>query len=100
MIIIKINIVDRILRRDKNIKVSISNEIKNNKHKLFILDSYCIQDSSLYNLVIKFDVDTVKSVFPYKFSNENNFFYIGPTPLIHFYNDISIEEYNKIYMNN
>ena len=47
-----------------------------------------------------FEVDTVKSIFPYKFYTEDHLFYVGSTPDIKFYEDILTQEYNKNYSYN
>jgi len=85
-----------ILRDDKIIKLTISKD----KHSFTILDSYCILTDSLSRLGKNFEVETIKSIFPYKFANEDLLFYKGKTPTINFYENISKEEYNKIYSNN
>ena len=40
--------------------------------------------SSLAKLGKSWDVNTLKTSFPYSFVNKNNLNYIGPTPLDHF----------------
>jgi DNA polymerase type B, organellar and viral len=50
---------------------------------------------SLRNLGKVFGVDTQKSIFPYTFVNKNNLDYIGPVPDYKYFNNISIDEYNK-----
>lgn len=80
-------------RDDKIIKLI----IKKGNNSLTILDSYCMLVNKLEKLAEDFCVATQKSVFPYKFSLENNLFYKGQTPDIKFYNDLSEKDYNKIY---
>lgn len=41
-----------------------------------------------------------KSVFPYKFATQDHLNYIGNTPAIDFYDDLSLEDYSKIYTEN
>ena len=88
--------ISQILRDDKIIRLT----IRKDKNVLTIVDSYCILTNSLSALSKHFDVETSKSLFPYKFSVENNLFYIGQTPGIKYYNDISQLEYNKLYSDN
>lgn len=42
------------------------------------------------------DVYNLKSVFPYKFANHKNLFYIGDKPSIEYYEDITKEYYDSI----
>jgi hypothetical protein len=81
-----------ILRDNRIIKVKISK----NKHSFVIQDSYCMLNSSLTKLGKSFEVDTIKSVFPYEFSKQDNLFYVGKTPDIGYYNNMSNDEYNKL----
>ena len=88
--------ISPILRDDKIIKVKISK----GKHSFSILDSYSMLTSSLAKLGKSFEVDTLKSYFPYKFSTKDHLFYKGDTPNVIYYENISLEEYNKLYSNN
>ena len=81
-----------ILRNDKIIKVKITK----NKNSVNIQDSYCMLTSSLAKLGKSFNVDTIKSVFPYNFYKQENLFYIGNTPDISYYNNISIDNYKML----
>ena len=64
-----------ILRNDRIIKVTISKD----KHSFSIMDSYAMLPDSLQTLGVNFEVDTVKSKFPYKFAaTQNNLFYAPP----------------------
>lgn len=85
--------ISAILRDDKVIKLT----IKKNNNTLNILDSYCMLVGSLSRLGKDFGVETQKTTFPYKFSTHDNLFYKGDTPDIHLYNDLSREDYSKIY---
>lgn len=82
-----------LLRDNKIIKLT----IKKGKYSLTILDSYCILTNNLNDLCKDFGIEIRKSVFPYKFSTQNYLNYKGHTPAIHFYNDLSLDDYNKIY---
>jgi hypothetical protein len=88
--------ISPILREDKIIKITISK----NKRSFTIMDSYCMLAYSLNKLGNNFEVDTLKSVFPYKFSTEDHLFYKGNTPDISYYENISKEEYKNIYSEN
>ncbi len=79
--------ISPILREDKIIKITISK----NKRSFTIMDSYCMLADSLNELGNNFEVDTLKSVFPYKFSTEDHLFYKGNTPDISYYENISKE---------
>jgi hypothetical protein len=85
-----------VLRDDKIIKLTIS---KGN-NKLILVDSYCILTNSLTKLAKDFQVDTQKSVFPYKFSTRSNLFYHGIIPSIDQYDNISQIEYDNMYTEN
>ena len=85
--------ISSVLRKDKIIQITISK----NKHKFTIKDSYAILPDSLYNLGKNFEVETLKTRFPYNFAKKENLFYIGDTPNKIHYKDISDEEYNSIY---
>jgi hypothetical protein len=85
--------INTILRDDVIIKIT----IRKDNHKLEIGDSYCILTSSLDKLGKDFGTNAKKSYFPYQFAIENNLFYIGVTPSISYYKNISTEEYNKLF---
>ena len=84
------------LRDSRIIKLII---IKDN-NKLTILDSLCVLDRKLAKLADDFGVKTQKTIFPYKFSTHNHLWYKGHTPGIHFYENISIKEYQGFYEEN
>nr|YP_008965457.1 hypothetical protein [Rhynchosporium secalis]AHC02414.1 hypothetical protein [Rhynchosporium secalis] len=86
-------IIIPILRDDKIIKVTIRKGI----YSLVIQDSYCVLTSSIEKLSKDFGVNTSKTLFPYKFSTWNHLEYIGSTPTIDYYDNISMEQYNKLY---
>lgn len=85
--------ISSVLRKDKIIQLTISR----NKHKFTIKDSYAILPDSLSDLGENFEVETLKTKFPYSFAKQDNLFYIGDTPNKVYYNDISDEEYSSIY---
>ena len=55
---------------------------------------------SLNKLAQDFNVNTKKSTFLYSFSNEANLFYKGNTPDIYYYNNISVEDYRNMWLDN
>jgi hypothetical protein len=75
--------------------IDIKFKFGSNNYILYFRDSYLLLPSSLRKLAINFNVKE-KGLFPYKFVNENNLEYIGKTPNISFFNDISLEEYEGI----
>jgi hypothetical protein len=71
--------------------------IKRDKNSLTLIDSYPILPKKLANLGKDFNVETLKSIFPYKFALEDNLFYIGSTPPIENYNNINKEDYTELF---
>jgi len=69
-------------------------KINKNNNSVTIKDSYTIFNSSLAK---SFGLHTVKSVSPHGFSSRNHLFYIGNTPDIYFYGNISAELYKEFY---
>ena len=82
----------------------LSMKIYDRKRKLTIklLDSYKLITFPLDKLLITYECDIKKGIFPHKFMNKNTLFYVGDKPDINFYidshkiNDIKIAEYEKI----
>lgn len=71
--------------------------IHKNKHSLVLLDNYPILPKKLADLGDDFNVSTLKSKFPYKFSLEDNLFYVGTTPTRNYYDNISVNEYRNLF---
>ena len=92
--------LDPVFKDNSLLKIKIGKKIKNNTVYIIIVDSYNLLPNSLNKLGKSFSVEVQKGIFPYKFSTQNNLFYIGQTPDIHFYEDINILEYNKLYIQN
>ena len=88
--------INSIFRDDRILKVTISKKINDKVKKFSIKHSYAILNNSLEKLGTSFNISVKKGLFPYKFSKENNLFYIGLTPDISYYNDISNSEYSKL----
>lgn len=67
-------------------KIRVSKKIGKNKSiNVVFLDSYYQLPLKLDTLGIKFNTDTKKGVFPYRFVNKDNLFYIGEVPSIKFF---------------
>lgn len=60
---------------------------------LYFRDSYQILISSLKNLGNSFKVNSLKTIFPYKFINENNLDYVGYVPPFNYFDNITSDEY-------
>ena len=67
-----------------------------NEYTLYFRDSLLLLPSSLRNLAKNFELEN-KGIFPYKFVNNKNISlnYIGKTPDINYFDNISIDEYNN-----
>lgn len=92
-------VIRLIIGKDITIYDNMKKEKKTIHRKITILDSYSILNASLIDLCINFGTDVVKSTFPYTFAKEDTLFYIGNTPSIEHYKDMSIVNYNKIKSN-
>ena len=62
-------------------------------------DSKQLLIASLAKLGISFGVETLKTVFPYTFVNEDNLDYVGEVPEIKFFDNISYDGYNTYSSN-
>lgn len=62
-------------------------------------DSQQLLIASLSKVGKSFGVQTLKTIFPYSFVNENNLNYVGEIPEIKFFDNISYDGYNT-YSNN
>lgn len=85
-----------IYKNGKMLKLEIKRKIKSKEIKITFLDSYNILSNSLEKLTRDFEVETVKGVFPYSYVNESNLDYIGETPDIKYYKNISISPSKSI----
>lgn len=72
----------------------ISINFKFKDYNITFRDSQQLLIMSLRKLAKAFSVDTQKSIFPYKFVNENNLDYNGPIPDFKYFDGISSIDYN------
>lgn len=86
------------INRDANIlKLIIKRKFDNKVRTVKIQDSAAILPRSLRDLCEDYNVEIVKSYFPYDFTTKNTLFYVGQTPNIHYYKDINMEDYINLY---
>lgn len=85
---------------NKMLRLVIKKKYKNKYIKITFLDSYNILSSSLDVLTKDFKVNYLKGSFPYSFVTQYNLNYIGQTPDIKYYNNISNSEYIQHYSQN
>lgn len=69
-------------------------------NKLTIKDSYTILNSSLRNLALVYNCENIKGYFPYSFSSNDTLFYVGVTPNISYFENISQSEYDNLLSSN
>ena len=55
---------------------------------------------SLEKLTQEFNIETKKGKFPHRFVNKNTLNYIGNKPDFCYYDNINLDKYNKIPVNN
>jgi DNA polymerase type B, organellar and viral len=91
--LVKLGNVVPIIHNGRIISINL-NFGKDLEYRLNFKDSYLILLASLANLAKGFGVETLKSIFPFLFVNENNLNYTGPVPdFKYFGNKISRNEY-------
>ncbi|RYE15200.1 MAG: hypothetical protein EOP34_04150 [Rickettsiales bacterium] len=88
------------MKANKIIKCVIQQKDNKITRKLVLIDSYPILPKSLSVLAVDFNVETPKSIFPYSFALKDNLFYVGPTPSISYYSNITKDDYNNLFMVN
>jgi hypothetical protein len=81
--------------RDKQDPKYRDKQSSKDKHSLILIDSYPILPKKLAR--VEFNVENLKTTFPYDFALEDNLFYKGSTPAIEYYNDITKEQYTDLY---
>jgi hypothetical protein len=67
---------------------------------LTLLDSILLLKSSLKQLGKDFNASILKTEFPHKFATLENLSYIGSTPSINYFNDISDSDYQNLSKGN
>src|SRR5882672_5091328 len=93
--LVKLGDVTPIIHNGRIISINL-NFGKNLEYRLQFKDSYLILLASLDKLTKGFIVETLKSIFPFLFVNEDNLDYIGEVPEFkYFYNNIKLSEYNN-----
>jgi hypothetical protein len=97
----KISEVNTLFRDNKliSIKCRVLNSDKNSKNKyntVIFKDSYALLPLSLDDLIKSLNISTKKLNFPYLFVNESNLNYKGKLPDIHYFNKVSLDEYQKL----
>lgn len=92
--LVKIATMQPIIHNGRIISLLI-NYGKNNEYKIEFRDSYLILLASLRKLCVAFNVNTVKSIFPFLFINKNNLDYIGNVPDFKYFSGISKNDYNE-----
>ena len=81
-----------LLRDDKVLRVKIAK----GSHSFTIFDSYAMLPDKLSQLGENFGVSVLKTPFPYDFATQDNLFYVGDIPSIHYYPGINLEDYDLI----
>lgn len=65
-------------------------------NRITIIDSLNLLNQSLDKLCKSFDVEVVKGNFPHKFVSRNTLNYVGNTPSIDYWDNISLSNYNEL----
>lgn len=79
------------------LKLDVKINKKSGYNKITIVDSYNLLNSGLFNLSRSFDIDITKGYFPHKFVKRDTLNYVGNTPSINYWNNISNDEYKELY---
>jgi hypothetical protein len=94
-ILVELGLVKPLINDRKIISIN----FKYNNYDITLKDSLYLLITSLIKLGKSFGIDTQKSIFPHNFVNENNLDYIGEVPDIKYFDDITLDEYNKYKSN-
>lgn len=94
-ILVELGLVKPLIHDRKIISIS----FKYNNYDITLKDSLHLLITSLKKLGKSFGIDTQKSIFPHKFVNENNLDYIGQVPDFKYFDNITLDEYNKYKAN-
>lgn len=85
------------------IKIKLNSKIDENKFryiKISFLDSLNFFNCSLDKLTKEFNIDLKKGKFPHTFVHRNNLNYIGNKPDYYYYDNLALDQYNKIPSHN
>ena len=98
--LVKLGNVSPIIHNGRIISINL-NYGKNLEYRLQFKDSYLILLAAWAKLAQSFIVDIQKSIFPYKFVNENNLDYIGNVPEFKYFDNskIKLADYNNYKSN-
>jgi hypothetical protein len=80
------------IHKGRIISTKFNSFAKGSKYQVTFMDSLLMLPSSLRKLCKSFNVETVKTIFPFKLADIN---YKGPVPDIKFFDNISPEEYKE-----
>jgi len=89
-ILVKLGYCQPIIHNDRIISI----QLNYGDYVISLRDSQQLLIGSLANLAKSFNVQVLKSIFPYDFVNENNLDYIGEVPDIKFFEGIHSLDYN------
>ena len=92
--------INCVFRDDKILKITISKKINGINRKFTIRDSYSLLNQSLSSLSKTFQVNTIKGIFPHKFSTRLNLFYTGNTPAITYYDNLTEQQHKSMSTTN
>ena len=97
--LVKLGSVKPIIHNNRIISINL-NFGKNLEYRLQFKDSYLLLLASLAKLTKGFRAETLKSIFPFLFVNENNLNYIGEVPDIKYFgNKIKLADYKEYKSN-
>lgn len=84
--------------RDKQIlRLIIKRRVNDRIQSVKLQDSVAILPNDLRSLCKDYEVEEEKGLFPYSFCNKYTLFYIGKTPDISYYDNISQKDYDLLY---
>jgi len=89
--------IECILKDTRIIKLKVSLQKNKKLISISFLDSLMLLSGSLNKLGKDFECNNTKGHFPYKFISKDNLFFIGRTPDLYFFENMTNVEYNSIY---
>ena len=87
---------NKLLKLEIRVEINSNTPKESGYYKITLIDSYRLLRGSLYDLSRAFKLDTVKVHFPHKFVNINTINYVGNTPSMEYWDNISLEEYEEL----